>query len=422
MLHLTKKLKRLFSNERGASATEFALVLPVIILMFVGLFESGYALWGYLTLVNGNREAARYSVRADVLDFEYTTTTDDIKYNDVIEHGITANSNQLKITEYANNTMEGEPKAAIIVTHLVVDTQKPCDGNDCYTEANGCAPDYTKDDLVLGPQSVGYEYLQYKYPENTPFTSRLDSADTLAELKAANDEFNCKLWRKQPAGMTPDWSKNSVIIVENFYEQPQLLGFPLIGMVLNPVPLYAQTTLRIESNDVGRCELLPIGMHEDTLIGWQALSSEARDIWNGSSSDDRGWLFWNAQDNNPNTTDLEEAMLVPRMATTDYVDPYDWKENGQIDDQINAGDWVGSTSGSHTGAGDVLDSLAGRTFMVPVWDTSDRFQNIDAYHIVQFALVKLTGDNELPQSGGGGHINALLVDPDYDGACPSNGM
>jgi len=432
MLHLTKKLKKLFTNERGASATEFALVLPVLILMFVGLFETGFALWGYLTLVNGNREAARYSVRADVLEFEYTDTADEIGYQEVIDHALLANSDQLNFVEYAANTEEGDPKAAMIVTHLVVDTAQPCTTNpkgnqveDCFEDLATCldpANAYDEDDLVVGPQTEGHEYLQYSYPEVTEFTSRLDSAEKLAELKAANDEFNCKLWQKLPAGVTPDWSKNSVMIVETFYEQPQLLGFPLVSLALNPVPLYAQTTLRIDSNDHGRCELLPIGMHITTLTnngGWQEGSSEARDIWNGGSNADRGWLFWNAFENNPNADDLAVALLNPRMATTDYTNPADTS-----DTRLQAGDWVATAPGSmstiESSSAGLVSQLAGKTFIVPVWDvfeTTQQSGNIrDAYHVVQFAMVKLTGDVNLPNSGGGGWIRALLVDADVD-AC-----
>jgi hypothetical protein len=364
-----------------------------------------------------------------VLDFEYNDTAEDINYPEVINHAMAANAEQLNFDEYINNTEEGEPKAAMIVTHLVIDTAQPCsthpNGNQaetCFEDLETCldpANAYDVDDLVVGPGDEGHEYLQFKHPENTTFVSRLDSAEKLAELKAANDEFNCKLWQKMPEGVTPDWSKNSVMIVESFYQQPQLLGFPLVSLALNPVPLYAQTTLRIDSNDHGRCELLPIGMEDDTLDGWQEGSSEARDIWNGGSNADRGWLFWNAFENNPNADELAVALLNPRMATTDYTNPADTS-----DTRLQKGDWVSTAPGSmstiESSSAGLVSQLAGKTFIVPVWDEFQRVQQSgylrDAYHVKQFAMIKLTGDVNLPNSGGGGWIRALLIDADVD-AC-----
>lgn len=49
-------------RSRGQSLVEFALILPVFILLLVGLFDVGRAVYGYNTVSNASREAARVAI------------------------------------------------------------------------------------------------------------------------------------------------------------------------------------------------------------------------------------------------------------------------------------------------------------------------------------------------------------------------
>lgn len=49
-------------NERGASAVEFALVVPILIVMVFGIVNFGVVLAQQISLNNGARQAARYAV------------------------------------------------------------------------------------------------------------------------------------------------------------------------------------------------------------------------------------------------------------------------------------------------------------------------------------------------------------------------
>jgi Flp pilus assembly protein TadG len=52
-------------SQRGAAAAEFALILPLFLLMVVGAIDFGRAFWAKNTLANVAREATRYaSVRS----------------------------------------------------------------------------------------------------------------------------------------------------------------------------------------------------------------------------------------------------------------------------------------------------------------------------------------------------------------------
>jgi Flp pilus assembly protein TadG len=46
---------------RGQSLIEFVLVLPALLILFLGLIEAALALRAQLVLTNANREAARYA-------------------------------------------------------------------------------------------------------------------------------------------------------------------------------------------------------------------------------------------------------------------------------------------------------------------------------------------------------------------------
>ena len=54
------KLSRFVRNERGAALVEMALVLPIVILLFLGIIDFGRALFLYNNLTNAAREGARF--------------------------------------------------------------------------------------------------------------------------------------------------------------------------------------------------------------------------------------------------------------------------------------------------------------------------------------------------------------------------
>lgn len=57
-------IKKRGRQERGAAAVEFALVLPILLLVVAGTVEFGRAFWFYDTLSKATRDAARYLTMA----------------------------------------------------------------------------------------------------------------------------------------------------------------------------------------------------------------------------------------------------------------------------------------------------------------------------------------------------------------------
>jgi len=244
--HLRKKA------DAGQSLVEMAIITPLLLLMFIGVLEVGWALRGYLVLVNANREATRFAARP-YLDFSQPNI-EDVGYQSVLVHTMDSLSGQLPL-EFTSETSN----ATMIITHMSIETGYPCSPDDrpCDDECTA-NPDtvYPGDDVITLPPAVGAE--GYSDPDNVVIvadtfraqygiagsTHETQVEDTLwLTLREQNEKFNCQLMAKDPS-VSP--SANSVIIVEMFYDQPQLLGVPIISnQFTNPVPLYTHTMMRI---------------------------------------------------------------------------------------------------------------------------------------------------------------------------------
>src|SRR4051794_23470432 len=66
-------LLRLFRNDRAASAAEFALVLPLLLIFIFGIIDAGRFMWEYNQAEEATQMGARYAVVTDpVLNGLYT--------------------------------------------------------------------------------------------------------------------------------------------------------------------------------------------------------------------------------------------------------------------------------------------------------------------------------------------------------------
>ncbi len=57
-------------HERGAAMVEFALILPILVLLLAVIVEVGDAINAYLSVVSASRDGARLIARADATDAE----------------------------------------------------------------------------------------------------------------------------------------------------------------------------------------------------------------------------------------------------------------------------------------------------------------------------------------------------------------
>jgi hypothetical protein len=388
-------------------------------------------------LLNADREATRFAARGQYLDFRFYER-DEIGYGYVLSHTLESMAQQLDF-----DVVSGDPNGTLIISHYLVDTSRPCAdppcNDDCdadkHNKHGGCdcstpdrrEPDYPYDDLVLHPDMSGYEHFAALY--GIPRPSRLNHAELVAELKEQNDAFNCSLNLKDESA---PWSPNSVVVVEAFYNQPQLLGVPIVSNYFtDPVPLYVNTMMRIASDrgsgggesDGGGCELLPIAVHTDTLTSI-APGTHVTNIREGTGTGNFGWLRWtddsDAVGMNPNSEEyLAEELFNPRLPMHDYREP---EHKDPSDTVINVSDWVWGLTGNVNSNGVArtqLERMVGETkvYRIPVWGSAEGSGSNVTYRIVGFALFKLTGYD---LTGNPKEISGIFHGWDNN-ACPTNG-
>lgn len=62
--HILSRLAAFRRGDGGAALVEFAVMLPILLLVFAVIIEGGRMMWSYQAAVSGIRDAARYLARA----------------------------------------------------------------------------------------------------------------------------------------------------------------------------------------------------------------------------------------------------------------------------------------------------------------------------------------------------------------------
>jgi len=385
-------------GAKGQSLVEVAIITPLLLLLFIGVFEVGWAIRGYVVLLNADREAARFAARGQYLDFSQTEH-ENVGYDYVLAHTLSSMSQQLDF-----DVVSEDPNATLIVSHYLVDTGQPCADPPCnggceidnQNKYGGCdcsAPnrreeDFYYDDLILHPGVPGYEHFTAMY--GIPRETQINHDELAAQLKEQNDAFNCSLNAKDPA---VPWVPNSVVVVEAFYAQPQLLGVPIVSNYFtDPIPLYAQTTMRVASNrggsggeSEGQCMAYPITFQDSIFDDPDSPSvPQEIDVYEGNSPGNFGWITWNPGSANNNANYVEDELRWPQMSMTDFTNVCDSDDHG-----LSIGDCVSTKTGvaNSDGIDEQLESLVGKTIIVPVYDNDPGEGANVYYHISHFAEV-----------------------------------
>jgi hypothetical protein len=377
-----------------------AITAPILIFMLIGVFEVGWALRGYLVLTNVNREITRFAIRPGYLDYSLKnptiTAAMTVGYDKVLSYTYTTLADQLPLDFSTGQT------STLIVSHLVVDTGLACQpGENCDCNQFVSDPDYylngtdvlTYDDLILHPQTPGYNYYYvYTFPLTSPYRTQLNYPEMAAQMARENNKFNCELLKKS-AGTIP--SANNVIVTELYYNQPQLFGFPIIANpYTDPVPMYTHTTMRMivasrsgENVDtVGPvCIALPFTIR-DTRVATATVGSTVMDILGGEAPptgvDDRGFLAWDPQWND--VTELRTELIYPRTSFNSYHNARNYSDTA-----LSVGDYVASLPGNNGGSLPEIEDLVGDVVIIPVWDTFSGSPSPVAYHISTFIKVRI---------------------------------
>ncbi len=379
------RLKWLFrTNKKGQSLVETAIIAPLLLLMFLGVVEVGWALRNFIVLQNANREAARFAARGRYLDFS-KKTADDIGYPVVLGHELDSLAQQVPLN------VSSDPNGTVIISHILVDTGA-CDASHPSTY----------NDLILTPLTPGYSYFLASYGDANNHT-QVDFAAEADKMRVENEEFNCNLATATPGAMP---SVNSAIIVETYYKNYQLLGIPIIAnQFTNPIMLYTRTIMRISADVRGNnpsagegCEVWPIALHINNLNGVD-VGGNIGDVLNGDTPGNFGWLRWTDNNlptySNPNSEGfLDDEIFNPRLSATAFEEAGD-PPPSPPDTKLSGGDNVWGLTGTVNSSGtrDLLNSLIdnGVTIRVPVWDWAAGSGSNSYYHTKKFVLIRLNG-------------------------------
>ncbi len=394
-----RSIRNLYQSQaKGQGLVETAIIAPILIFMLIGVFEVGWALRGYLVLTNVNRETTRFSVRPGYLNYnEWPDVGEDVGevvgYYNVVDHMFNSLSQQLDTTDTLS--------PAMVVSHLAVNTGWPCDpettppgqhpdnistpGCDCRKfDRNDSLYDpnfgFTKDDEILHPGLPAYEdFYAYTYdpvPTDTiTYTTTYSYAALAQQLADENNLLNCQLLKRTPSA-TP--APNYVVLIETWYGQPQLFGFPLISNpVTDPVPMFGHTMMRIppsrSGDDRPGCKAYPFIVRDTNLPAEGATF----DILDGAdNSGDVGWLAWNPDMWNTSTY-LVDEMKYPELSVNDFTDVHNLNDH-----TLSVGDYVASLQGVNAtveSSDGMLTKMIGQKIRIPVWTPPFHNENINGY-------------------------------------------
>ena len=195
-------------QSKGQSLVEMAIVTPILIFMLIGVIETGWALHGYLVLINANREAARFAVRQNYLDFN----SNDVGYEKVLSHTYSTLSGQLPVDFTSRDT--------IIISYIEVEAT--CTGAYTITTPLN-VPTYT-----------------WKMPLTSTQMTRLNYTELASEALRLQIQHSCA---EEAASFTP--RPNGMLTVEMWHKHFQLFGFPLISNPhTDPTTFYVRSTFR----------------------------------------------------------------------------------------------------------------------------------------------------------------------------------
>jgi Flp pilus assembly protein TadG len=78
-------------NEKGASAVEFAFILPVLVMILFGIFQFGIAFNNWIALTHAAREGARFAAVNNYSDQKVRDSAPSVQIQTITVQGMTGN-------------------------------------------------------------------------------------------------------------------------------------------------------------------------------------------------------------------------------------------------------------------------------------------------------------------------------------------
>jgi hypothetical protein len=208
-------------SDKGQSLVELAITMPLLLVMFVGLFEVGYALRNFMVVVNANREGTRFAARGQWFDNDQEVQ--EIFKRVVAAAGIEQRDGQ-EVT-FLRTDMIGDLPANTTLAVTYIEVPDQVEGGGMKVEPP----------IISGPWYTGTSHFG---------ESRIDAAAIAEAARQENYEFNEQYHLTERILDIP--SEDNFVIIELWYDHRQLLGLPIFTEILpDTFTLYAQSRMRV---------------------------------------------------------------------------------------------------------------------------------------------------------------------------------
>ncbi len=213
MKKITQLCRKLQHGAHGQGLVEFALVLPLLILLLLGVMEIGFAFFDYIALATANREGIRLASRA--------------RFTDDMTAGLVVSSSGL--VERPDGSFEPNMKLlgeganlGVIITHIAIDPHGVLLNTSTYVSGTIVGADGE-------PRLIT--------PEDTRLTE-----DMLIELihNSMNATSQVNTYREAQLYNTIN---NELVILETFLAHSLIT--PVIGNPNSTITLYFHSTMRV---------------------------------------------------------------------------------------------------------------------------------------------------------------------------------
>jgi hypothetical protein len=221
-------LKRFFAHlatqKHGQSFVELMLLVPILALMLTGVVEFGMLLNNYLKVLAGTREGARLA--GQMVAFK---AKGQIQESDEQFYVITASKTMGTMTPIELNGNSGDD--LIISVFSVVGTS-PIRFPLTYTHGWSLCSNYTE--IISNPTLVAYMKSYLTEPQYQDFIDGWDAC-TIKQSNFTTVEVS--------SSMVSSAFNSGVVLVEVYYNYPQMLKMPIFEQMGDPIPVYTYSMM-----------------------------------------------------------------------------------------------------------------------------------------------------------------------------------
>lgn len=226
---MKRKVSRQESN--GQSMVEFALVLPFLLLLFLGMIEVGYAMYDYIVLSNANREGVRLAARGRFTD------------EAIIERIIAGGGFREDEDKTMVPILSTDENFGVIITHIPFLKDSGANWQANQVTVACCQPECP--DPQEGKINITV-CAKYVVVDNGEIRTITGADSRFADLDEYNDDVDISSIineMREDGGLVE--MANEIVMVETFLAHPMLLHLPDFLPIPDPLPLYFRSSMRV---------------------------------------------------------------------------------------------------------------------------------------------------------------------------------